>query len=105
MADSWTSGSHACRISSASRASSDQRLRGTAKTPVDFANHLVNALAVKSDFEALPGALERMGMDLFNPPSVNGWNHSESWLATARFRERFFLAQRIAAGRSKKDGG
>jgi uncharacterized protein (DUF1800 family) len=83
----------------------DTARSGTAKTPVDFANQLVNALAVKSSFEALPGALERMGMDLFNPPSVNGWNHSESWLATARFRERFFLAQRIAAGRSKKDSG
>jgi uncharacterized protein (DUF1800 family) len=83
----------------------DTARRGTAKTPVDFANQLVNSLAVKSSFEALPGALERMGMDLFNPPSVNGWNHSESWLATARFRERFFLAQRIAAGRSKKDSG
>jgi uncharacterized protein (DUF1800 family) len=78
---------------------------GTAKTPVDFANQLINALGTKSNFEALPGALERMGMDLFNPPSVNGWNHSEAWLATARFRERFYLAQRIAAGRTKKDNG
>ena len=78
---------------------------GTAKTPVDFANQLINALGTKSNWEALPGALERMGMDLFNPPSVNGWNHSEAWLATARFRERFYLAQRIASGRTKRDNG
>jgi uncharacterized protein (DUF1800 family) len=77
----------------------------TAKTPVDFANQMINALGTKSNFENLPGDLEDMGMDLFNPPSVNGWNHSEAWLATARFRERFFLAQRIASGRSKRDGG
>ena len=38
-------------------------------------------------------------------PRVNGWNHSEAWLATARFRERFYLAQRIASGRTKKDNG
>jgi hypothetical protein len=43
-------------------------------------------------------------MDLFNPPGVNGWNHSDSWLATARYRERFFLAQRIAGGRDKREG-
>jgi uncharacterized protein (DUF1800 family) len=77
----------------------------TAKTPVDFANQMILALGAKSNFENLPSALERMGMDLFNPPSVNGWNHSEAWLATARFRERFILAQRLASGRSKRDGG
>jgi hypothetical protein len=36
---------------------------------------------------------------------VNGWNHGDSWLATARYRERFRLAQRLASGRSKRDGG
>jgi uncharacterized protein (DUF1800 family) len=77
----------------------------TAKTPVDYANQMINALGAKSSFENLPSSLERMGMDLFNPPSVNGWNHSEAWLATARFRERFFLAQRLGSGRSKRDGG
>lgn len=84
---------------------SEEAMSTTAKTPVDFANQMINALGAKSSFEDLPGNLERMGMDLFNPPSVNGWNHSESWLATARYRERFLLAQRLAAGRSKKDGG
>jgi uncharacterized protein (DUF1800 family) len=83
----------------------DQAMSSTAKNPVEFATQMILALDTKSSFENLPNSLERMGMDLFNPPSVNGWNHSEAWLATARFRERFFLAQRIAGGRSKKDGG
>lgn len=83
----------------------EQALASTPKNPVDFANQVILALGVKSSFEDLPSALERMGMDLFNPPSVNGWNHSEAWLATSRFRERFFLAQRLAGGRSKKKGG
>lgn len=84
---------------------SDQAMTSTAKNPVEFATQAILALGVKSSFEGLPSALERMGMELFNPPSVNGWNHSEAWLATARFRERFFLAQRLAGGRSKKKGG
>jgi uncharacterized protein (DUF1800 family) len=83
---------------------SEQAMASTAKNPVEFATQMVLALEAKSSFENLPGNLERMGMDLFNPPSVNGWNHSEAWLATARFRERFFLAQRLAGGRSKRDG-
>jgi len=83
----------------------DQAMSSTAKNPVEFATQMIVALDAKSSFENLPSNLDRMGMDLFNPPSVNGWNHSEAWLATARFRERFFLAQRLAAGRSKKDGG
>jgi hypothetical protein len=53
--------------------------------------------------EDLAGSIDRMGMSLFNPPSVNGWNHSEAWLATSRYRERFSVAQSIAAGRSKKE--
>ena len=82
-----------------------RRCSSTAKNPVEFATQMILALEAKSSFENLPDNLERMGMDLFNPPSVNGWNNSEAWLATARYRERFFLAQRLASGRSKRDGG
>jgi uncharacterized protein (DUF1800 family) len=83
---------------------SEAAMSSTAKHPVDFANQLITQLAPKSSFELLPRDLDRMGMDLFNPPGVNGWNHSDSWLATARYRERFFLAQRIAGGRDKREG-
>jgi uncharacterized protein (DUF1800 family) len=82
-----------------------EAMSSTAKTPVDYATQMILQLAPKSSFENLPRDLDRMGMDLFNPPSVNGWNHTEAWLATARYRERFFLAQRLASGRDKRDGG
>jgi uncharacterized protein (DUF1800 family) len=82
----------------------DEAMSGATKNPADFANQMIIGLQSKSKFEDLPGNLDRMGMDLFNPPSVNGWN-ADGWMATGRLRERFFLAQRIAAGRSKKDGG
>jgi uncharacterized protein (DUF1800 family) len=82
-----------------------EAMASTAKTPVEFATQVILQLNPKSSFENLPRDLERMGMDLFQPPSVNGWNNTEAWLATARYRERFFLAQRIAGGRDKRDGG
>jgi uncharacterized protein (DUF1800 family) len=77
-------------------------MTSTAKNPVDFALQAIHALGVKTSLNDLAGALDRMGMGLFDPPSVNGWNQSEAWLATSRYRERFFLAQAIAMGRSKK---
>jgi uncharacterized protein (DUF1800 family) len=82
---------------------SEQAMSSTAKTPVDFALQTILALGVQTSMEELTGVLDRMGMSLFDPPSVNGWNHSEAWLATSRYRERFTLAQAIAAGRSKKE--
>lgn len=82
---------------------SEQASSSTAKTPVDFALQPILGLGVQTSMSELPSVLERMGMSLFDPPSVNGWNHSEAWLATSRYRERFLLAQAIASGRSKKD--
>ena len=81
----------------------EQAMSSTAKTPADFALQAILALDVQTSMAELPGALDRMGMDLFNPPSVNGWNNTEAWLATSRYRERFELAQDIASGRSKKE--
>ena len=81
----------------------EQAMTSTAKTPVDFALQCVLGLGVQTSMSELPSTLDRMGMNLFDPPSVNGWNHSEAWLATSRYRERFNLAQAIAAGRSKKE--
>jgi uncharacterized protein (DUF1800 family) len=80
----------------------ERAMTSTAKTPVDFALQAILALDVQTTMEELAGSIDRMGMSLFNPPSVNGWNHSEAWLATSRYRERFSTAQAIAAGRSKK---
>jgi uncharacterized protein (DUF1800 family) len=80
----------------------DQAKRSTAKTPVDFTLQAIEALEAKTKLTELPDFVRFMGMDLFNPPSVNGWNHSEAWLSTSRFLERFEFSQELAAGRDKK---
>ncbi|MGI9432863.1 MAG: DUF1800 domain-containing protein [Myxococcota bacterium] len=74
----------------------------TAKSPVDFTLQGIAALEAKTKLDELPDFVRFMGMDLFNPPSVNGWNHSSAWLSTSRFLERFEFAQELAAGRDKK---
>jgi uncharacterized protein (DUF1800 family) len=81
---------------------SEQARQSTAKTPVDFTLQGIAALEAKTKLDEMPDFVRFMGMDLFNPPSVNGWNHSEAWLSTSRFLERFEFAQELAAGRDKK---
>ena len=53
----------------------------TPRTPVDLALASLRALGAKSNLAALPHALERMGMALFDPPAVEGWNRGEEWLS------------------------
>ncbi len=76
----------------------------TTKNPVDFVLQTMLALDVKSNLKELPRQLRIMGMELFNPPGVNGWNHGEAWVSTSRYLERLRFAQRVAAGRKGKDG-
>jgi uncharacterized protein (DUF1800 family) len=74
----------------------------TPRTPVDFALASLRALGAKSSLAALPGALARMGMALFDPPAVDGWNRGEEWLTTGLMQRRLEFAQALAAGRSSK---
>ena len=74
----------------------------TPKTPVEFATQALLALGVKSNLKALPRLLSRMGMDLFDPPGVEGWQHGPAWLATSRYLARMELAQALASGRSAR---
>jgi uncharacterized protein (DUF1800 family) len=76
----------------------------TAKTPVDFTLQALLALGVEPKWQRLPRFLAQMGMRLFDPPSVQGWQHGPAWLATSRYLTRMALAQAIASGRSGEDG-
>jgi uncharacterized protein (DUF1800 family) len=76
----------------------------TTKLPVEFVLQALLALGVKVRWQGLPPFLARMGMELFEPPGVEGWQHGPAWLATSRYLGRMALAQAIASGRSGKDG-
>ena len=71
----------------------------TPKMPVEFATQALLGLGAKSTLKALPTLLSRMGMELFNPPGVEGWQHGSAWLATSRYLARMQLAQAIASAR------
>lgn len=81
---------------------SDAARSSTPRTPVDFALASLRALGAKSSLAALPSALGRMGMTLFDPPAVEGWNRGEEWLTAGLMQRRLEFAQALAAGRSGK---
>src|SRR5262245_3576187 len=74
----------------------------TPRTPVDFALASLRALGAKSSLAALPAALARMGMPLFDPPAVEGFDRGEEWLSAGLLQRRLEFAQALAAGRSGK---
>jgi hypothetical protein len=70
----------------------------TPKMPVEFVTQALLGLGAKSSLKELPHFLARMGMELFAPPGVEGWQHGAAWLATSRYLTRIELAQSLASG-------
>jgi uncharacterized protein (DUF1800 family) len=79
---------------------SDAAKNSSVKNPCEFAFHAIRALKGKTNGKILPDHLEKMGMDLFDPPGVNGWNHGLPWVSSGLFLARMNFAQALAAGRS-----
>ncbi|HEV3258749.1 MAG TPA: DUF1800 domain-containing protein [Gemmataceae bacterium] len=73
---------------------SPQAYRTRIKPPVDFALGIVRALEGRLGTTALATALEELGQNLFNPPSVKGWDGGPAWLngQTLLFRQNLALA-------------
>lgn len=67
------------------------------KSPVEYAVSAVRLAGLQNGhLLALSGRVRRMGMDLFRPPSVAGWEHGEAWIQTGWMIERYNLANQIA---------
>lgn len=80
---------------------SAQAKSSSVKNPCEFLFSSMRALEAKSKHTNTAAALENMGMELFEPPSVNGWNQGLAWLSTGQTLARFEVGQAIAAGRDK----
>jgi uncharacterized protein (DUF1800 family) len=79
---------------------SAQAKTSSVKNPCEFAFHAIRAVKGKTNGKVLPDHLEAMGMDLFDPPGVNGWNQGLPWMASGYFLARMKFAQALAAGRT-----
>ena len=80
---------------------SDTARTSSVRNPCEFAFHAMRALEVKTDHSTLPDQLSDMGMDLFNPPTVNGWDNGLAWLSSGQFLARLQFAQAMV----RDDGG
>jgi uncharacterized protein (DUF1800 family) len=68
--------------------------RGQIKSPVDFALGTIRGLELRVSTIAIGAALESLGQNLFQPPSVKGWDGGKAWLngQTLLFRQNLALA-------------
>jgi uncharacterized protein (DUF1800 family) len=64
------------------------------KAPVDFVTGIVRPMEARLGTVNLATALSALGQNLFNPPSVKGWDGGKTWLngQTLLFRQNLALA-------------
>jgi uncharacterized protein (DUF1800 family) len=76
---------------------SEDVYRTKVKSPVDFTLGIIKALEGRVGTTALATVLEQFGQNLFNPPSVKGWDGGTTWLngQTLLFRQN--LAQALCS--------
>ncbi len=79
---------------------SAQAKTSSVKNPCEYAFSAIRAFKGKTNGKVLPNHLEDMGMDIFDPPGVNGWDHGLSWVSSGLFLARMNFAQALAAGRT-----
>ena len=80
---------------------SEQAKTSSVKNPCEFLFSAMRAMEAKSKHTFTPEGLELMGMELFEPPSVNGWNNGLPWLSTGQTLSRFAVGEAIGGGRDK----
>jgi uncharacterized protein (DUF1800 family) len=82
---------------------SEEARSSTTKMPVEFVVQASLALGAKPKLKEMWRSLRDMGMELLDPPGVEGWQHGAAWVATSRYLARLQLAQSLASGRKGKD--
>ncbi len=100
---------------------SDKAYRAVIKNPVDFCVSTLRQLGVASQLQeatkaeddkaiqratlparALANTTKAMGMELFFPPDVAGWDGGSAWISSATMVERIKWADRIFSGSTVK---
>jgi uncharacterized protein (DUF1800 family) len=90
---------------------SQKAMRATYKNPVDFVIAAARAMGYGDVIGLAPGsvnirrglgqaialnvAMKNMGLSLFYPPDVSGWNGGSAWISSATMLERMSLADKL----------
>lgn len=84
---------------------SEQAYRGRIKSPVDFVLGIVHGFEARIGVTNLARSLETLGQNVFNPPSVKGWDGGETWLNGQTLLTRQNLALTLCETRQKEKEG
>jgi uncharacterized protein (DUF1800 family) len=84
---------------------SDGAYRSRIKGPVDFVLGMVEALEARLGTTNLARSLETLGQNVFNPPSVKGWDGAQTWLNGQTLLTRQNLALTLCETRKKDQDG
>ena len=68
------------------------------KSPVDLVVGSQRSLEVRSNLNASAEALAKLGQDLFQPPTVKGWDGGRDWISTTTMILRINFATELAGG-------
>jgi len=79
--------------------SSEKAWRARIKSPAEFVIGAIRAVGGTITPRTVVGLMAKMGQDLFNPPSVKGWDGGPAWISTSTLFERFNFAASITTAR------
>jgi uncharacterized protein (DUF1800 family) len=77
--------------------------RALVSTPADFAVGSLLTLGGAASAKAVARAMAAMGMELFVPPSVKGWEMGPAWLSSTTLLARYRFAQALSSGGAGAD--
>jgi len=81
---------------------SERAMSTQIKSPVQLIVGLHRDLGLQNaDYAYLTGALRLMGQDLFEPPSVFGWQKGRAWIASSRILSRYNVLAEILQHRPR----
>ncbi len=74
---------------------SEQCYHSLVKSPCEYVIGTLKTFQIFKVDAEVPRLMAAMGQNLFNPPSVKGWDGGQSWIASDTMMERFNFAARI----------
>lgn len=84
--------------------SSPEAYHALVRSPVELLIGTMKLLGVDEYARSTPAVLGRMGMVLFNPPNVAGWDWGAAWISSATLLERLNAASDLTAQRGENAG-
>jgi uncharacterized protein (DUF1800 family) len=71
-------------------------IRGKVKSPVELTVGLVRTLQIRQPAgHHLARACRQLGQDLFDPPSVKGWDGGSAWITASSLALRYHISERL----------